>query len=48
MKAEQETPNNPLTQALSTTIKQRDEIETQSRVQAEQWSKWLKFGDTTE
>ncbi|OJZ91117.1 hypothetical protein ASPFODRAFT_57332 [Aspergillus luchuensis CBS 106.47] len=48
MKAEQETPNNPLTQALSTTIKQLDKIETQSRVQAEQWSKWLKFGDTTD
>ncbi|XRM42793.1 hypothetical protein ABZX51_006007 [Aspergillus tubingensis] len=48
MKAEQETLNNPLTQALSTTIKQRDEIEKQSRVQAEQWSKWLKFCDTTD
>lgn len=48
MKAEHESPNNPLTQALSSTIKERDDLERQSQRQAEEWTKWLKFGEATE
>ncbi|GKZ81725.1 hypothetical protein AnigIFM56816_006247 [Aspergillus niger] len=48
MKAEHETPNNPLTQALNSTIKERDELERQSQRQAEEWTKWLKFGEATD
>ncbi|GLA50098.1 hypothetical protein AnigIFM63604_006120 [Aspergillus niger] len=48
MKAGHETPHNPLTQALSSTIKERDELERQSQRQAEEWTKWLKFGEATD
>ncbi|RDH36294.1 hypothetical protein BDQ94DRAFT_167912 [Aspergillus welwitschiae] len=48
MKAEHETPHNPLTQALSSTIKHQDELERQSQRQAEEWTKWLKFGEATD
>ncbi|GLA06680.1 hypothetical protein AnigIFM60653_007620 [Aspergillus niger] len=48
MKAEHETPKNPLTQALSSTIKERDELERQSQRQAEEWTKWHKFGEATD
>lgn len=48
MKAEQEEPNNMLVQAVSSTIRKQDEEDLCDRRQVWEWSKWLKFGESTE
>ncbi|GLI75628.1 hypothetical protein PoHVEF18_003890 [Penicillium ochrochloron] len=48
MKAEEETPNSTLVQALSSTIRKQDEDERQARKQANEWRAWLEFGQATD
>ncbi|OKO96532.1 hypothetical protein PENSUB_10707 [Penicillium subrubescens] len=48
MKAEEETPNSTLVQALSSTIRKQDEDERRARKQANEWRAWLEFGQATD
>jgi hypothetical protein len=48
MKAEEETPNSTLVQALSSTIRNQDEDERQAKNRAYEWRTWLRFGQSTE